>query len=289
MQKILLTGASSFTGTKFIDLYGDKFEIAEISRENPANPVDLKDAAAVKALFESFQPDIIVHLAATIGRDAATADVLAVDVAATKTLVDLAKTKNLPFVYTSSEIVYDDKPEGWYVEDDEYHPRSAYGESKVISEEYVKESGLPYLITRGHRYVGFPSPRFNRPKQFPDALKSLMNGQAVHLDSKRKVTLMPIDDICDVIYHYIQNDSDKQIVLNVALEKATTYYDFWLDIAKASGIDPALLHDDGDEPGWLFNNTLSTEKLRELGYPQRSYEEVVRLIADGIKNAQRSV
>jgi len=289
MTKILLTGSSSFTGTKFIDLYGDKFDIAEVSRDHPTDPVDLQDAAAVQNFFKKVQPDIIVHLAATIGRDAGNADVLKVDVAATKTLVDLAKTRNIPFIYTSSEIVYDGKPEGMYEEDDEYHPRSSYGESKVISEEYIKASGLPYLITRGHRYVGFPSKRFNRPKQFPDALKDLMSGKEVHLDSKRKVTLILIDDICDAIYHHICHNLDKQILINVGMEKVTTYYDFWIDIAKTAGIDLSLLHDDGDEPGWLLNNTLSTARLRRLGYPQRSYEEIVRLIAENIRRASKKV
>jgi dTDP-4-dehydrorhamnose reductase len=285
MKKIILTGASSFTGTKFIELYGSKYDITPISRNNATHPVDLNDQNQLKALFDAVKPDVVVHLAATIGRDAHNADVLSVDVATTKSLIDLAKAANIPFVYTSSEVVYDGRPDGMYEETDEYHPRSDYGKSKVISEEYLKTSGLPYLITRGHRYIGYPSKGFDRPKQFPDALKDLLAGKDVHLDSKRQVTMILVDNICDIIDHYIEHDSDKQILINMGMKEVTTYYNLWLDIARAANIDTKLIHDDGDEPGWLMNNTLSTQKLRDLGYPQRSYEEVVDTIVRDIKSA----
>lgn len=41
MKKIILTGASGFTGTKFIELHGSKYEITPISREDKTNPIDL--------------------------------------------------------------------------------------------------------------------------------------------------------------------------------------------------------------------------------------------------------
>lgn len=286
MKKVLLTGSSSYTGSKFIDLYGDAHNIVSISRSDPSNPIDLNDSKAIEELFEAFQPDVVVHLAATLGRDAGDADVLKVDVTTTKQLIDLAVMSNIPFVFTSSEIIYNGRADGMYKETDEYRPRTEYGESKVISEKYLIESGLPYLITRGHRYIGFPSARFDRPKQFPDAIRDLMDAKIVHADSKKKVNPILIDDICDVIDHYISNDLDKRIILNVGMSQAITYYELLQDIAAAADLDPELVHDDGFEAGWLDNNTLSTEKQRQLGYPQRSYTEIVENIASQIRQTR---
>jgi dTDP-4-dehydrorhamnose reductase len=285
MKKIILTGASSFTGTKFIELYGSKYAITPVSREG-ANPIDLNDHKRLAVLFDAVRPDVIVHLAATIGREADRADVLAVDTATTKFLVDLAKEHNAPFVYNSSEIVYDGRPDGMYEETTEYHFRSDYGRAKVANEEYLKASGLPYLITRGHRYIGYPSADFDpaRSKKFTVHMRDLIAGKEIHLDAKRKITPPLIDNICDVIDHYIEHDSDKQIILNVGTKEVTTYYNVWLDIARVAGMDTSLVHDDGDEPNWLTNNTLSTQKLRDLGYPQRSYGQVIDTIAKGIKS-----
>lgn len=283
MKKLFLTGASSFTGTKFIELYGDAYDMYPVSRSNAQRPIDVSDTAKLVEYFHEVQPDAVVHLAATIGRDAGNADVLTVDVNATKVLVDLAVASQIPFVYTSSEMVYNGRPKGMYEEADSYQPRNDYGVSKVVSEEYLRATNLPYLITRGHRYIGYPAAGFDRPKQFPDALRDILAGNAVHLDSKRKVTLILIDDICDILHHYLSHDIDKQIILNMGMERVTTYYDFWCDIAQAAGLDTGLLYPDGDEPAWLMDNTLSTAKLRSLGYPQRSYDEVIDTIAQGIK------
>lgn len=285
MKKVILTGASSFTGTKFIELYGSKYEIVPISRENKTNPIDLNDGDRLADLFDAIQPDVIIHLAATIGREADRADVFSVDTTTTKSLINLAKKYNIPFVYNSSEIVYEGRPDGMYKETDEYHQRSDYGRAKQINERYLRESGIPYLITRGHRYIGYPSAEFDRDrsKKFSITMKDLINGKEVHLDAKRKITLPLIDDICDVIDHYIEHDLDKKIILNVGMEQIATYYTLWRDIADAAGINTALIHDDGDEPNWLPNNTLSTDKLRSLGYPQRTYQQIIDTIANGIR------
>jgi dTDP-4-dehydrorhamnose reductase len=283
MKELLLTGSSSFTGTKFVDLYGDKYDITAISRSGLARPVDLNDLGAVTELFNEVKPGAVVHLAATIGRDAGNADVLEVDVKTTKHLIDLAKATGIPFVYTSSEIIYNGRPEGMYREDDDYNPRSDYGKSKMISEQYLKAAGIPYLITRGHRYIGYPSARFDRPKQFPDAIRDLMEGKSVHAESHKQTTFLFIDDLCRVIDQYLQTDADQQIVLNVALKEVATYEQLLKDIAAAAGLDTGLVLADGEEPGWLDNNTLSTDKLRQLGYPQTSYEDVVKSIAADIK------
>lgn len=282
MKKILLTGASSFTGTKFLDLYGKKYDITTISRSDTDNPVDLTDIDAVTKIYNQVKPEVIVHLAATIGRDAGNADVLSVDVNTTKHLIDLAKNDRASFVYTSSEAVYGGRPDGMYEEGDDYRPRSDYGKSKVISEQYLKTAGIPYLITRGHRYIGYPSATFNRPKQFPDAIRALMAGKFVHAEAKKKVNLVLVDNICGIIDHYIQNDSNRQIILNMGMSEVITYSQLLKDIARKANLDATLVLNDGEEGGWLNNNTLSTKKLRRLGYPQQNYDEVVEIISKGI-------
>lgn len=279
MTKIFLTGPTSFLGTKFIELYGTKYEIFGISRADKDHPIDLLDFEAVKQAYTDFHPDIVVHIAADLGRDSTTASTITeTNPAIVKNLVDLAKTTNTPFIFTSTEAVYGGKEQtGEYKEDDSFKPRSPYGESKVLSEDVVKSSGLPYLITRGHRYVGI-SKTYNRPKQFPDTLKALQAGQEIHLDSTKLFKPVLTNNICDIIDHYIEHDTDKQIVVNIGTDKATTFYDFMNDVARTLGHDANLIHPDGDEAGWPQNSTLSLEKIKALGYPTVSYEEMLETI-----------
>lgn len=282
MKKIFLTGSSSYLGTKFVDLYGSYYKIAGISRDNTDKPIDLKDQVAVRSLFEQEHPDIIVHLAADLGRDIAKNDsIKETNPAITRLLIDLAKQKRAPIIFTSSEAVYGSKFDGMYTEDEVYEPRSAYGEAKVLSEKLIIESGLPYLITRGHRYVGV-SKRCQKSKQFVDAYQSLVGGSQIHVDAKKLFSPVLIDDICDVINHYIKVEPSAKRILNVGIGKPITYYDFLVDVANEAGLDKSLIIPDGEEAGWHDNNSLSTEKLHELGYPHRQYRDVLATIAKGL-------
>lgn len=228
MKKILLTGSTSYLGTKFIENYGSRFEILGIARSDPKNPVDLLDLESLKKIALGFDPDVIIHAAADVGRDSTTsAEITKTNPVITKNLIDIAQVKRTPFIFTSTEAVYGGKEEtGEYKETDPYQPRSSYGLSKVMSEKIVIESGLPYLITRGHRYVGI-SKSFSRPKQFPDFLSALVAKKQVHLDNTKLFTPVLINNACDILAHYINNDLDKQIILNIGTDKKTYLFRFY--------------------------------------------------------------
>jgi dTDP-4-dehydrorhamnose reductase len=66
-----------FLGTKFIELYGERYEIYGISRTDPTHPLDLNDTYALEAAYKECNPDIVIHLAADLGGDAATSENIA--------------------------------------------------------------------------------------------------------------------------------------------------------------------------------------------------------------------
>jgi dTDP-4-dehydrorhamnose reductase len=275
MKKILLTGSTSFLGTKFIDLYGDKFKIFGISKHDPSNPIDLLDFKSLQKAYETFKPDFVIHTAAALGINGQR---IADDNAKmTQNIVSLAKTSGQPFIFTSTEAVYGGKGEGGYSETDTYKPRSEYGESKVVSENIVISSGLPYLITRGHRYVGV-SKRFAKPKQFPDTLNVIAAGKVVHLDSQKLFKPVLTNHICDVFLHFIEQEPDTQVILNLGVDRPTTFYDFMVDVARCLGLDAGLIRPDGSETGWPLNSTLLLKNLRRSGYPTVSYQQALDII-----------
>ena len=76
MKKILLTGSTSFLGSKFIELYNGRFDILGIARSDYLYPIDLLDFNAVKKVYEDFQPDIVIHCAADVGIDPSTSSTI---------------------------------------------------------------------------------------------------------------------------------------------------------------------------------------------------------------------
>src|SRR5437868_14247926 len=72
-MKLLITGGSGFIGTNAIEVFSNAgATILNYSLHPPLNPEhqqywvkgDILNAAAVKAAFEKFQPDRVLHLAA---------------------------------------------------------------------------------------------------------------------------------------------------------------------------------------------------------------------------------
>ncbi len=278
-NKIILTGSTGYLGTKFINLYGSQFNILGVARTEPSNTIDLLDLVALKRVYSDFRPDFVLHLAALPGRDASTdKTIIKTTTQIIENLISLAQTNQATFIFSSTEAVYGGKEKtGGYVETDPYKPRNLHGASKVACEKLLKASGLPYLITRGHRHVGINN-SFNKPKQFTDALHALQNGQVVHLDSNKLFTPVLINNMSDVFAHYMLNDSDKQLILNVGVDKDVTFYALMLDVAKTLGIETSLIKSDGDETGWPLNSSLSVKKLRELNYPFVSYQKMLETI-----------
>lgn len=279
MKKIFLTGSTSFLGSKFIELYGDQFDIFGISRSDKKHPIDLLDFAAVKKAYNDFQPDVIIHAAADLGRDQTPSNtIVETNPSITKNLIDLALLQSTPFIFTSTEAIYGGKEQtGEYVETDSYKPRSPYGESKVASEKLLMDSGLPYLITRAHRYIGI-NKNFTKPKQFPDAIKALVQNEKIHVDSRKLFKPCLINTIADTFVYYLENDFEKKILINLGVDQATTYYDFLLNVADTLGLNKKLIKPDGEETGWPENSTLSLEKAKTLCYPIPSYKEMLAIL-----------
>lgn len=276
MKKILLTGSTSFLGSKFIELYKDAYIILGISKNDPQHPVDLLNLESLKSLVLEFAPDVIIHTAAIVDQDAE--KVRIPNIQTTKNIVEVAKISGTPIIFSSSESVYGGREtEGNYVETDSYQPRSVYGETKVESEKIIITSGLNYLITRAHRYVGI-NQNYHKPKQFPDTLKKLIAGQNVVLDDQKLFRPCLINNIADVFAHYIENDTDRKLLLNLGVDRSTTYFALLIDVAKKLGLDIQLIHPGGNEATWPQNSTLSVAKLNASGYPTLSYEAVLSVI-----------
>lgn len=285
-RRILLSGSTSFLGSKFVQEYKNKHQILGFSLTDVSNPIDLLDTKALQVVYDTFKPDIIVHLAAVVDNDAS--KVKEPNIKGTKNLVEIAKAKNTPIVYMSSESVYGGKENiGNYAETDEYKPRSVYGETKVESEKLIRSSGLNYMMLRGHRFVGINS-MHSKPKQFSDTLKSLINGQSVHLDPIKLFKPCLINHLCHIIDCYVENDMNKKIIMNVGVDYAITYYDFIVDVVNELDLDSRLVLNDGEEKGWPANSTLSLDLLNSSIYPKITYRELLEILKnDWVKSKER--
>ncbi len=108
--------------------------------------LDLSDGAAVGALFRRERPQVVIHCAARSRSPACQADPAGAfrdNVDTTLRLADLAAGR--PFVFLSTDLVFDGR-RGGYREEDPVGPLSVYAETKVRAEEALRGRGGVLVI-----------------------------------------------------------------------------------------------------------------------------------------------
>jgi dTDP-4-dehydrorhamnose reductase len=143
MPKLLVTGASGFLGWNLCQLaakdwhvYGTFFSHAIALPGITALKLDVRDFQQVKAVFQQLQPDAVIHLAAMSSPNACQVqpeESHLLNVTVAWNVAGLCSDRALPFVFTSTDLVFDglNPP---YKETDRVAPVNRYGEQKVEAE-----------------------------------------------------------------------------------------------------------------------------------------------------------
>ena len=193
-RRLLVTGGSGFIGTNFI-LEASRRNGSEILNIDIAPPksaispavaryvqCDVLDREAVARCFAEFQPTHVVHFAARTDSFGTKVDDYAVNHIGTQHIAaEIKRTRSVVnAVFTSSQYVVGPGPLPAHAQD--FRPHTIYGQSKVLSEEAVREAklGCAWAIIRPTNIWGRWHPRY--PSEFWRILKQ---GRYVHPGGQR--------------------------------------------------------------------------------------------------------
>lgn len=210
--RVMVTGGAGFVGGELVRLLSPKHDVlvADLLRYGAPDwltrdeadfrfqRVDLRDAAATRALVEYFRPEVIVHLAAIHyipECDADPANAVATNVTGTVNLL-ASCPPGVRFVFASSGAVYrpDEAPHREF--ESTLEPADIYGMTKLQGEQYVRafaaDRGVPAAIVRLFNVIG---PGETNPHLLPAIVAQLREG----VESIGLGNIWPKRDYIDVL------------------------------------------------------------------------------------------
>ncbi|PSB12769.1 NAD(P)-dependent oxidoreductase [filamentous cyanobacterium CCP2] len=157
MKKLLITGASGFLGWYLCQLAQAKWNVFGTYHSHTVDipdttqlKLDLTDFDRLKDTLITLKPDAVIHAAAMSQPNQCQENPdrsYLINVIASWNLAGLCADLHIPFVFTSSELVFDGKNPP-YQESDPVCPINLYGEQKVAAETGILDRHSDAVICR---------------------------------------------------------------------------------------------------------------------------------------------
>jgi dTDP-glucose 4,6-dehydratase len=293
-MRILVCGGAGFIGSSFVRLRRrdhddeitvlDKFTYAG-RKENLHDVIDeirfvhgaIEDPSAVaEAAADS---DAIVNFAAETHVDRSISGpeaFIITNMQGTHVLLEAARERKLRYVQVSTDEVYGSIAEGSFTESSPLQPSSPYSATKtgadLLVSSYFHTYGLETMICRGSNNYG---PYQHPEKMIPLMILNVLAGDPlpVYGDGRNVRNWLYVEDFARGIGHALADGRPGE-VYNCGGPDEWENIDAVRRIVALCGADEAMIQFVADRPGHDRRYSLSSEKLRSLGWtPRMGFDE----------------
>ncbi len=215
-MKILLTGANGQVGFELwrtLQYIGEVIPTTRSGQEingMPTVAIDLGNAADIEKKINAIQPDLICNAAAYTAVDQAETDQKMAQTINTDAPAIFAKysvINDSMLIHYSTDYVFSGDSSHPWSEDDECSPQGIYGESKLLGEQAIIDSGCQHMIFRtawvfsyrGHNFLRSMLKLAEDKKQL-DIVDDQI-GSPTSASSIAMATALTLRDPTDGLYH----------------------------------------------------------------------------------------
>lgn len=269
MKKILITGVSGLLGSNLAYCWRNRYDILGIYHQHPwafagirTKQADLADSQAVKALLKDFEPDVIIHAAASVDVDRCEEDpqwAWRGNEMMTQCLVNAADSQT-KFVYISTDLVYDGV-RGGYVETDPVNLINVYATTKFAGEQAVVAIANALIVRTNIFGWNVQDKTCFAERVIKEAKARTINGFTDSFFSS-----LYTFDLAELLSAALEKDLKG--IYHFASSTAVSRYDFADSLAKKLGYGSGLIHSSSMK---VFpfkarrspNLSLNTDKLQQ--------------------------
>ena len=295
-MKILITGSNGLLGQKLAELLGQQpnvevlatsrgaNKLAEVHPKLPFAPLDVTDAAQVRALLTQELPTHLIHTAAMTNVDDCELNREACwqqNVTAVQHLVEICAGLNIHLTHLSTDFIFSGET-GPLTEKAVPAPVNFYGESKLTAEQLVQASTGPWAIARTVLVYGVAHDygRTNIVLWVRDSLRAGKNISVVD-DQWRTPTLA--EDLAQGCWLLARHAA--QGIYNISSDELLTPYAMALQVADYFALDKSLItrvdSTTFTQPAQRPARTgfVIDKARRELGYRPHTFAEGIAAVA----------
>jgi dTDP-4-dehydrorhamnose reductase len=224
--KIFITGANGMLGTTLQAITNTKdFLLTDKEISSNIKFCDIRDLKSTTEIINEYNPDIILNFAALVDLEYCEQekdDCYLTNTIAAVHLFNLAKDKNIPYVFISTAGIFGNDKE-FYTEDDQPFPLSTYGKSKYYVEQLLLNQDYPkyWIFRAGWMMGGGP----NKDKKFVNKIMNQINSGTKELfvvDDKLGVPTYT-KDFADSILRHIEEELPYGLYNMVSQGEASRY------------------------------------------------------------------
>lgn len=291
-KKILITGASGFLGYHLLriatglgyEVFGLYHNGAVLFDKSINLQVDLRNYIDMGNIIDDIEPDVVIHAAALADANLCQTNrelSHQINVEATANIAGICCDYQVPFAFTSTDMVFDGT-KGNYSEEDEPNPLMVYGEHKLEAEQEVTRIYPQALIARCPLMFG--SLEASSKNYFANFIKALQAGSKANLFTDEYRSICGAVSVAKGILHLCEEVSG---IVHVAGAERVSRYEFGQGVAAVFGFDRSLLNAMSQKEVQMAaprpaDVSLNISKAVSLGYDPTLYKDELRLIASGI-------
>ena len=287
MKRILVTGISGFLGWHFARFMPSKYKLIGIFNTNKVVggdkrfwEIDITDFEYFHQFMDQMKPDAIIHTAA-MSRPADCEKYpdlsYKINVVVPTLMADYARSNKIPFVFTSSDLVFNGR-QGKYHFDDIPDPVNLYGRQKFEAERRILSVHPAATIVRLPLLYGFSPHHKNFIEEWSERL---LKGKKVHaFTDEYRSALRARDAVKGIV---LLLEKKKVGIWHLGGPDKLSRYKMGQLLAKELGLSKdlikgSLIEDKNPFPARPADVTLNSRNTNALGFDPKSMKDALTKI-----------